>query len=124
MESQQRRSSRHASGYSEGKSRTRNTQEDSNNPSPHKEYRNIYGHGAFVWKIYPYTPVASNGSSVQDFGTVFADDEFYALREAFSKGILPADTLNVSLETYYVAVRIGKGKSREELRARSLKKNS
>ena len=55
-------------------------------------YRNFYGPGKFKYAIYP-----DNGWDIKRWGQkpllgyVYADDEFYATREAYTKGLAPVN---------------------------------
>lgn len=70
-------------------------------------YRNVYGFGKYRWAIYPDYWKQSWGPKPM-LGTVTADDEFYAVREAYSKGLLP---VNFTFQAQ--AVKIGDVKPRE-----------
>jgi hypothetical protein len=59
-----------------------------NKQVPHyKQPRSFYGSGRFKYAIYPDYWKESWGPKPL-LGHVFADDEFYAVREAYSKGLL------------------------------------
>jgi hypothetical protein len=69
-------------------------------------YRNVYGSGKFKWAIYPDYWKQSWGQKPM-LGIIYADDEFYAEREAYSKGLLP---VNFTIRPH--AVKIGEAKPR------------
>lgn len=69
-------------------------------------YRNVYGSGKFKWAIYPDYWKVSWGPKPM-LGVIYADDEFYAEREAYSKGLLP---VNMTFKPQ--AVQIGVSKPR------------
>lgn len=52
-----------------------------------KKVRNVYGSGKFRWAVYPDYWKEKWGRKPL-LGYVFADDEFYAEREAYSRGLL------------------------------------
>lgn len=61
-------------------------------PQGIQNYRNFYGHGNARFYIYP-----DSGWNVKKWGPkpslgiVYADDEFYAVREAYSKQLAPVN---------------------------------
>jgi hypothetical protein len=59
------------------------------NPPSHTPYRSrsFYGHGKYRWAIYPDYWKEKWGKRPL-LGHVWADDEFYAVREAYNKGLL------------------------------------
>ena len=69
-------------------------------------YRNVYGSGKFKWAIYPDYWKLSWGQKPM-LGIIYADDEFYAEREAYSKGLMP-----VNFTVRPQAVKIGEAKPR------------
>lgn len=55
-------------------------------------YRNFYGPGKFRYYIYPDDNWdTKKWGSKPLLGTVYADEPFYAVREAFSKGLVPVN---------------------------------
>jgi hypothetical protein len=66
------------------------TQLDSGGVKPFIGYRNFYGSGKSKYFIYP-----DGNWNVKDWGkkpllgTVYADEPFYAVREAYTKGLVP-----------------------------------
>lgn len=68
--------------------------------------RSFYGPGKFKWIIYPDYWKESWGPKPA-LGIVFADDEFYAEREAYNRGLL---TVNFTFKPS--AVKIGAAKPR------------
>lgn len=66
--------------------------------------RNFYGMGKFKWAIYPDYWKESWGHRPM-LGIVYADDEFYAAREAYTKGLL---TVNFTFEPAPVKIGIAK----------------
>lgn len=67
--------------------------------------RSFYGTGKFKWLIYPDYWKKQWGPK-PCLGTVYADDEFYAIREAYNRGLL---TMNYTFEPQ--AVLIGPAKA-------------
>lgn len=59
------------------------------NSTPHRGRppRSFYGPGKYKWAIYPDYWKESWGKRPM-LGTVWADDEFYAEREAYNRGLL------------------------------------
>jgi len=61
-------------------------------PQGLQNYRNFYGHGNARFYIYP-----DSGWDIKKWGhkpslgIVYADDEFYAVREAYSKQLAPVN---------------------------------
>ena len=68
---------------------------------PEVKARNFYGSGKYKYEIYPDHWKKSWGEEPM-LGIIYADEEFYAIREAYSRGLLP---YNYSI--YPVAVCIG-----------------
>jgi hypothetical protein len=58
-----------------------------NKTTAHKPTRSFYGPGKFKYAIYPDFWKDSWGPKPL-LGHVWADDEFYAIREAYSKNLL------------------------------------
>ena len=59
-------------------------------------YRNFYGSGKQKFFIYPGKGWDKKWGRKPFLGTVYADDEFYAIREAFSKGLaIPNSTFEL-----------------------------
>lgn len=56
-------------------------------PPYSRSNRSFYGPGKFKWVIYPDYWKESWGKRPV-LGTVWADDEFYAVREAYNRGLL------------------------------------
>jgi len=55
-------------------------------------YRNFYGHGSTKFFIYPDSGWNEKKWGRKPFlGIVWADEEFYAVREAYSKGLIPVN---------------------------------
>jgi len=55
-------------------------------------YRNFFGPGAFKYAIYPDNNWnAKKWGAPPLLGFVWADDEFYAEREAYTKNLLPVN---------------------------------
>jgi len=79
-----------------------------NQTTAHEEprYRNVYGSGKFKWAIYPDYWKQSWGNKPM-LGIIYADDEFYAEREAYSKGLLPVNATFKPLP-----VKIGEARQR------------
>jgi hypothetical protein len=75
-------------------------------PAEAPRYRNVYGSGKYKWAIYPDYWKASWGPKPM-LGIIYADDEFYAEREAYSKGLL---TVNYTIRPQ--PVKIGEAKPR------------
>lgn len=64
------------------------------NPEAPRRPRSFYGHGRFRWAIYPdWWP--KRWGPKPCIGVVQADDEFYAKREAYNRGLL---TVNVTFQ--------------------------
>lgn len=56
-------------------------------------YRNFYGHGSTKFYVYPDAGWNEKKWGRKPFlGVVWADDEFYAVREAHSKGLVPLNS--------------------------------
>ncbi len=64
-----------------------------NNPAPYVGYRNFYGSGKFKYFIYPDDSWQKGWGKKRFLGAVYADEPFYAVREAYTKGLVP---LNVT----------------------------
>ena len=58
-----------------------------NKPTVHKPTRSFYGPGKFKYAVYPDYWKDSWGQKPL-LGHVWADDEFYAVREAYSRNLL------------------------------------
>ena len=62
-------------------------------PSTYVGYRNFYGSGKQKFYIYPGKGWDTKKWGRKPFlGTVYADEEFYAIREAYSKGLVPVNS--------------------------------
>lgn len=59
------------------------------NPKPFLGYRNFYGSGKFKFFIYPDGNWDKEWGKKPLLGTIYADEPFYAVREAYSKGLAP-----------------------------------
>jgi hypothetical protein len=64
--------------------------------------RSFYGTGAFKWAVYPDYWKASWGEKPL-LGHVYADSEFYAIREAYNRGLL---TQNYTIEPAVVNIGV------------------
>jgi hypothetical protein len=86
-------------------------------PQPEKRTYNFYGHGKFRYAIYPDFWADTWGDKPM-LGVVYADCEFYAEREAYTRGILP---LNWSIRPVAVCVGVAKPREPKEKRGGSSK---
>ncbi len=60
-------------------------------PKPFLGYRNFYGSGKFKYFIYPDDNWNPKHGKKPLLGTIYADEPFYAVREAYSKGLAPVN---------------------------------
>jgi hypothetical protein len=58
-------------------------------PKPFLGYRNFYGSGKFKYFIYPDDNWNPKWGKKPLLGTVYADEPFFAVRESYSKGLVP-----------------------------------
>lgn len=64
------------------------TQSDSTGkPKTYTGYRNFYGPGKVKYFIYPDSGWDNKWGKKPLLGTVYADEPFYAVREAYTKGL-------------------------------------
>lgn len=78
--------------------------ENIDKPEVPRRPRSFYGPGKYKWAIYPdYWPKRWGQKPM--IGYVFADDEFYAKREAYNRGLL---TVNATFEPEPVKIGVAK----------------
>jgi phage terminase large subunit-like protein len=58
---------------------------------PFLGYRNFYGTGKFKFFIYPDDNWDEKWGKKPLLGTIYADEPFHAVREAYSKGLAPVN---------------------------------
>ena len=69
-----------------------NSNTKSNRPRvPGTGYRNFFGSGAQRYYIYPDGNWNPKWGKKPLLGSVFADEPFYAIREAYTKGLVPVN---------------------------------
>jgi hypothetical protein len=59
--------------------------------TPFVGYRNFYGSGKFKFFIYPDDGWKKSWGKKPLLGSIYADDPFYATREAYTKGLAPVN---------------------------------
>ncbi len=60
--------------------------------TPHVGYRNFYGSGKYKFFIYPDDSWDVKKWGKKPFlGMVYADEPFFAVREAYTKGLVPVN---------------------------------
>ena len=68
-----------------------NTAQKTQQKTGYYGYRNFYGPGNFLYAIYPDDGWSKKWGPKPLLGHVYADDEFYAAREAHSKKLAPVN---------------------------------
>jgi hypothetical protein len=69
----------------------RNQGKSGETPKPYLGYRNFYGPGKFKYFVYPDGGWDPKWGRKPLLGTVYADEPFYAVREAYTKGLAPVN---------------------------------